>query len=60
MSSNEIFLVFIYRGLAKNYNKLARLFALANVFRVDQITMSRTGLIRLKATKQSLIQDYLV
>ncbi|MFQ3186968.1 MAG: IS5 family transposase [Marinomonas primoryensis] len=28
----------IYRGLAKNDSKLAMLFALANVFRVDQMT----------------------
>jgi IS5 family transposase len=42
----------IYRGLTKNDSKLAMLFALANVFRVDP---SRKGLIRLKTTKQGSI-----
>ncbi|MDO6418988.1 transposase [Amphritea sp. 2_MG-2023] len=33
----------IYRGLAKNDNKLAMLFALANVFRVDQMIRAARG-----------------
>jgi IS5 family transposase len=33
----------IYRGLAKNDSKLAMLFALANVFRVDQMTRAERG-----------------
>jgi IS5 family transposase len=33
----------IYRGLAKNDNKLAMRFALANVFRVDQIIRTARG-----------------
>jgi transposase, IS5 family len=33
----------IYRGLAKNDSKLAMLFALANVFRVDQMTRAARG-----------------
>jgi IS5 family transposase len=33
----------IYRGLAKNDSKLAMLFALANVFRVDQMTRATKG-----------------
>ncbi|MFT4574067.1 MAG: hypothetical protein ACI85E_001272 [Marinomonas primoryensis] len=32
----------IYRGLAKNDSKLAMLFALANVFRVDQMTRAES------------------
>ena len=43
----------IYRGLEKNDNKLAILFALANVFRIDYDDTSRKGLIRLKIPKQS-------
>ncbi|WP_338086343.1 transposase [Marinomonas algarum] len=33
----------IYRGLAKNDNKLAMLFALANVARVDQMIRAARG-----------------
>jgi IS5 family transposase len=33
----------MYRGLAKNDNKLSMLFALANVFRVDQMTRAARG-----------------
>ncbi len=33
----------IYRGLAKNDSKLAVLFALANVFRVDQMMRAARG-----------------
>jgi IS5 family transposase len=33
----------IYRGLAKNDSKLAMLFALANVFRVDQMMRTAMG-----------------
>jgi len=32
-----------YRGLAKNYNKLAMLFALANVERIDQMIRAARG-----------------
>jgi IS5 family transposase len=33
----------VYRGLKKNNNKLAMLFALANVFRIDQLVRAARG-----------------